>query len=74
MLLFWFQQTRKTQKNYEFISEGLHHEIEFNVSVIDKWLKEIEVRRKWLSRSKDKTDFPLRYFSDTLDAFSEKVN
>lgn len=66
MLLFWFQQTRKTQRNHEFISEGLHHEIEFNVSVIDKWLKEIEVRRRWLSRSKDKTYFPLRYFSDTL--------
>ncbi len=66
MLLFRFQQTRTTQKNHEFISGGLHHEIEFNASVIDKWLKEIEARRKWLTRSKDKTYFPLRYFSDTL--------
>lgn len=66
MLLFWYQQTKKRERTRNFIFKGLYHEIEFNLTVIEKWLKEIEVRKRWLSRSRDETYFPLRCYSDTL--------
>lgn len=63
--LFYVTQTIKTNRKTKNLIDNLLNEVTYNITILDKWIEDIELRRRWLSRS-EKTFNPIRKHSEII--------